>query len=159
MSYRNNQDVRIDEAVIPDGVGGYNVVPGYLRGIPAISRLEAEPGTFRFLKEEAIKMIPATFSPWARMEMEMSIRAYDMRLNCAAQRTYRRGIDARLTANQRPNFLSVHVLRCIYYQHNTAVVKRLTEKGYAWMLEINVICDGMSLLPEFVAFTTDATVT
>ena len=58
MAYRHNQDVRLDEVLISDGIGGYNVVPGFLRGIPALARKEAEPGTCRFLMEEAIKTIP-----------------------------------------------------------------------------------------------------
>ncbi len=62
MAYRHNQDLRLGEAVVPDGLGGYGVVHGFLRGIPTVARQEAEPVTCRFLMEESIKMIPANFS-------------------------------------------------------------------------------------------------
>ncbi len=90
-------------------------------------------------------MIPAGFSKWAKHQIEASIRAHDMRLNCTNQRTYRLGIDAKLRAGQRPNFLSIHVLRCIYFRHTNSIQKRLRGKGYSWMLETNVVWDGMLL--------------
>ena len=42
----------------------------------------------------------------------------------------------------------MHVLRCIYYGHKTIVVKRLQRKSWDWMLDLNIIWDRMSLLPE-----------
>ncbi len=58
----------------------------------------------------------------------MCIRAHDMRLNCVNQRTYRLGIASKLDADLRPNFLSVHVLRCIYFQHTTTITERTKDK-------------------------------
>ena len=43
-------------------------------------------------------------------------------------------IDAKLSVGQRPNFLAIHAVRCIYFGHTVVIQKRLRAKGFAWML-------------------------
>ncbi len=146
--FRHGQHVLLNEDVIADGAGGMQIVPAYLSQLPLAAREDAEPGNCRVLMDEAIKMIPPGFSPWAEAQIEAYIHAHDVRVNCAAQRTYRLGIDAKLKAGERPNYLSVHALRCMYFKHTTVVEKRLTAGGWAWMLRADVLWDGTSLLHQ-----------
>jgi hypothetical protein len=88
--FRHIEELRLDEKVIADGQGGlHSIVPRYLKTLSVAARREAEPSTLRVLMEESIKMIPVEFSPWAKYQVEMCIRAHNPRLNCANQRTYR----------------------------------------------------------------------
>ncbi len=77
----------------------------------------------------------------------MCIRAHDVRMDCASQHTYRLGIANKFDADLRPNFLSVHVLRCIYFAHTTNITKKMKASGWGWMLNTNVVWHGMSPLP------------
>ena len=152
--YRNNQALRLNEEVVPDGWGGHQIAMTQLRSLTVAQRADCEEGLRRFLTEQAILFIPTGFSHWARMEMEVCIRGHDVGLGWANQRTFIYGFLDQVNSERRPNYLSIHVLRCIFFKH-TAVVERILERqNLKWMLSTEMTWDGMrvSLLSTPGAF-------
>jgi hypothetical protein len=43
----------------------------------------------------------------------------------------------------RPDYLSIHTIRCIYFKHQPVIIRRLAAAGFDWMLRTDVIWDGM----------------
>jgi hypothetical protein len=76
--------------------------------------------------------------PTDKPQFACSIKQHDVLKTCSKQQTYRLGIDERLDNELRPQYLSVHVLKCISFKHPNVVRGRLTDKGFGWMLETDV---------------------
>jgi hypothetical protein len=77
--------------------------------------------------------------PTDQPQLARSIRQHDVLKPPSKQQTYRRGIDDHLNNECRPNYLSVHVLKCLSFNIPNVVRRRLTDKGFGWMLETNVV--------------------
>ena len=101
------------------------------------------------LTPQAVSMIAASFSSWAKQQIEACIMDNNMPAALWVLRPTHlpaglRHEDQERASAQLP-YLSIHTLRCIYSEHSPTIEKPLSARGWNWMLRTNLIWNGTPL--------------
>ncbi|KAK0749154.1 hypothetical protein B0T18DRAFT_98687 [Schizothecium vesticola] len=92
-----------------------------------------------------IKVLPwltylaGSWPPHVMLDVREAVLASDARLSLRAQPTYLAGVEAKLLANRPPNWASLMVLKCLYFDILPASLRRaLAQQDLEWMLQSSV---------------------
>ena len=83
--------------------------------------------------------LAGSWPPHVMLDVREVVLASDARLSLRAQPTYLAGVEAKLQANRPPNWASLMVLKCLYFDILPASLRRaLAQQDLEWMLQSSV---------------------